>query len=101
MDKKLKISPNEFFIGDSTYLTVKSTTSVTMNDYLRVMKDKNNNITLDIEIKADFNKIPHEYHKLFMQMMAVRYGGVINIWDNNHPFSKPITKKRWWQFWKS
>ncbi len=100
MDKKLKIAPAEVFIGDNTYLTVKSTTTVTINDYLRVMVDKNDSITLDIEIKADFNKIPHEYHELFMQMISVRYGGVVNIWDKNHPFSKPIAKKRWWQFWK-
>jgi hypothetical protein len=52
-------------------------------------------------IKADFDKIPPQYHQLFMQMMSVRYGGIVNIWDNTHPFVKPETKsKKWYQFWK-
>jgi hypothetical protein len=51
-------------------------------------------------IKADFEKLPPQYHHLFMQMMSVRYGGIVNIWDNSHPFTKPAEKKKWWQFWK-
>jgi hypothetical protein len=36
-----------------------------------------------------------------MQMMSVRYGGSVNIWDNTHPFAKPeVKKKKWYQFWK-
>ena len=66
------------------------------------MAGDSNQITLDIEIKADFGTIPSEYHQLFMQMMSVRYGGIVNIWDNTQPFAKPdIKKKRWYQFWKN
>jgi hypothetical protein len=37
-----------------------------------------------------------------MQMMSVRYGGAVNIWDNTHPFANPeIKKKKWYQFWKN
>ena len=56
---------------------------------------------MDVVIKADFDKIPSEYHQLFMQMMSVRYGGIVNIWDNTKPFTKPeVKKKKWYQFWK-
>jgi len=31
----------------------------------------------------------------------VRYGGIVNIWDNKLPFAKPeVKKKKWWQIWK-
>ena len=39
--------------------------------------------------------------QLFCQMMMVRYGGIINIYDNSQPFAKPeVKKKKWWQIWK-
>jgi hypothetical protein len=58
-------------------------------------------ILLDVEIKADFDKIPAEHHQTFCQMMMVRYGGIVNIWDNRQPFAKPdVKKKKWYQFWK-
>jgi hypothetical protein len=91
-----------FHIGDGAHLTVKSSTIVEMYDYLKLMTGDNNSISLDVVIKADFDKIPPEYHQLFMQMMSVRYGGIVNIWDNTQPFSKPeVGKKKWYQFWKS
>ena len=53
------------------------------------------------EFKADFEKIPPEYHHLFIQMMQVRYGSMINLWDNTQPFTKPEPKKKkWYQIWK-
>lgn len=100
MATKPKPKPGEFYIGDGSHLTVKTSTIVSMHDYLRIMKGENDGITLNVEIKADFDKIPSEYHQTFMQMMTVRYGGIVNLWDNKHPFAKPIPKKKWWQFWK-
>ena len=62
--------------------------------------DYSSGATLDVEIKADFEKIPPEYHQMFLQMMQIRYGGILNIWDNTQPFAPPKVKKKWWQFWK-
>lgn len=91
----------EFHIGDGKYLTMQQTTTVSMKDQLRLMTGEGKGISLDVEIKADFDKIPKEYHQLFMQMMQVRYGGIVNIWDNTQPFAKPeVKKKRWYQIWK-
>jgi hypothetical protein len=97
-----KQKEGEFHIGNGQHLLVKSSTIVEMHDHLKLMAGDSNQITLDIEIKADFGTIPSEYHQLFMQMMSVRYGGIVNIWDNTQPFAKPdIKKKRWYQFWKN
>lgn len=92
----------EFHIGDGSHLTVKSSTVVEMRDYLKLMIGAGEDVTLDVVIKADFEKIPPKYHQLFCQMMMVRYGGIVNIWDNTQPFAKPEDdKKKWYQFWKS
>ncbi len=91
----------EYHIGDGKYLTMKQTTTVEMKDQLRLMTGEGKGITLDVSIKADFEKIPPQYHLLFLQMMSVRYGGMVNIWDNTQPFAKPeVKKKKWYQIWK-
>ena len=96
-----KVKPGEFHIGDTSHLTIKSSTIVEMHDLLKLMVGENKSILLDVEIKADFEKIPAEYHQLFCQMMMVRYGGIVNIWDNTQPFAKPeVKKKKWYQIWK-
>lgn len=97
-----KQKEGEFHIGDGKHLVVKSSTVVEMHDQLKLMTGIGKGITLDVEIKADFGSISPEYHQLFMQMMAVRYGGIVNIWDNTQPFTKPESKKKkWYQFWKN
>ena len=91
-----------FYIGDGSHLTVKSTTIVEMHDHLKLMIGDGKDISLDVKILADFEGIPPEYHQLFCQMMQVRYGGIVNIWDNTQPFAKPdVQRKKWYQFWKS
>lgn len=101
MAPKIKTKPGEFHIGNGSHLVIKSSTIVEMHDLLKLAIDDNDTIVLDVEIKADFEKIPPEYHQLFCQMMTVRYGGIVNIWDNKQPFAKPeVKKKKWWQIWK-
>ncbi len=91
----------EYHIGDGKYLTMKQTTTVEMKDQLRLMTGEGKGITLDVSIKADFEKIPPQYHLLFLQMMSVSYGGMVNNWDNTQPFAKPeVKKKKWYQIWK-
>jgi hypothetical protein len=91
----------EFHIGDGKHLTMKQTTIVSMKDQLTLVTGEAKGISLDVEIKADFDKIPPHYHQLFMQMMQIRYGGLVNIWDNTQPFT-PIEKqpRKWYQIWK-
>jgi hypothetical protein len=92
----------EFHISDGQYLTMKTTYTVQMKDKLRLLIGEGKSRDLDITITADFEKIPKEYHLLFMKMMMVRYGGIVNIHDNTNPFEDPKTpKKPWYKFWKS
>ena len=101
MATKQKPKPGIFHIGDGSHLIVKSSTVVEMRDHLKLMIGDNKSEELDVVIKADFEKLPPQYHHLFMQMMSVRYGGIVNIWDNRQPFAKPeVKKKKWWQIWK-
>ena len=92
----------EFHIGDGQHLTMKTTHTVQMRDKLRLLTGDGKGTDLDITISADFEKIPKEYHLLFMRMMMVRYGGVVNIYDNTSPFEDPkVPKKPWYKFWKT
>lgn len=92
---------SEFHIGDGQHLTMKTTYTVQMRDKLRLLTGDGKGKDLDITISADFEKIPKEYHLLFMRMMMVRYGGVVNVYDNTTPFEDPQSpKKPWYKFWK-
>jgi hypothetical protein len=96
-----KQKEGEYYIGDTSYLTMKTSTIIEMHDQLKLMTGDGKGISLDVKILADFEKIPPEFHQLFCQMMMVRYGGVVNIWDNTQPFAKPeIKPRKWYQIWK-
>ena len=73
----------EFHIGDGRHLSMKSSTIVEMHDYLKVMTGDAKGITLDVVIKADFDKIPPEYHQLFPPF--VPYIGAIDALANVGP----------------
>ena len=96
-----KQKEGEYYIGDTSYLTMKSSTIIEMRDQLKLLIEDGKSVNLDISIKADFDKIPPEYQQLFCQMMQVRYSGIVNVWDNTQPFAKPDAKpKKWYQIWK-
>jgi hypothetical protein len=93
----------EIHIGNGYGLTIKSSYNVVMKDHLSLFNGGEESIDLVVEIKADFESIPPEWHQTFIQMMSARYGGVIKCYDNPQikPFEKlPKTKRRWYQFWK-
>jgi len=85
-----KQKEGEYYIGDTSYLTMKSSTIIEMRDQLKLMIGDGRSVNLDVVIKADFDKISPEYHQLFCQMMMVRYGGIVNVWDNTQPLLNPI-----------
>ncbi len=92
---------SEFHIGYGQHLTMKTAYTVQMRDKLRLLTGNDKSQDLDITISADFEKIPKEYHLLFMRMMMVRYGGVVNVYDSTNPFEDPQSlKKPWYKFWK-
>lgn len=93
----------EIHVGSGFGLVIKSSHNVIMNEHLLLFVDGNEIIELPIEIKADFNSIPKEWHQTFIQMMSARYGGVVRCYDNTQskPFELPFkTKRRWYNFFK-
>jgi hypothetical protein len=88
-------------IGKGQQITMKASQIVQMNDHLVLLTGNNKQVDLIVEIKADFEKIPSEWHSTMIQMMAARYGGIINCYSNTKPFEpKTPKKKKWWQFWE-
>ena len=98
-----KTKQSEIHIGSGYGLTIKSSYNVLMKDHLVLHVNDNNAIELPVEIKADFESIPSEWHQTLIQMMAARYGGVVKCYDNTQvkPFEKPFkVRRRWYHFFK-
>jgi ABC-type arginine transport system ATPase subunit len=92
---------DQYHIGGGQHLTVKLSHTIQMKDNLVLFTGDTTNpvIELHIDIKADFEKIPTEWHQTLTQMMMVRYGGVIKLDSNTKPFTVPFkTKRRWYNF---
>jgi hypothetical protein len=93
----------QYHIGAGQHLTIKSSYIVQMKDNLMLFTGNTTDpvIEVPIDIKADFEKIPVEWHQTLIQMMMVRYGGVIRCDDNTKPFTVPFkTKRKWYNFLK-
>jgi hypothetical protein len=98
----MKDKEGSIHIGNGHHLTIQTSHLVQLNDHLMLFTGDGKSIELMVEIKADFEKIPSEYHNTLIQMMSARYGGVINCYDNTKPFERPKkSKRKWYQFWKT
>ena len=102
MSRTTKPQPGDIHIGAGNHLTIRSSYIVEMKDHLLLYTGKGDPIELSVEIKADFEKIPLDWHHTMIQMMAARYGGIVKCYDNTKPFKSPTPPKRkWWQVWKA
>jgi hypothetical protein len=90
---------SELFLGGG-HLNIQSTQYVETYNSLKLITITDGAIELNVEIKADFSKIPEKYHEVFLNMMTTKYYGRVSFGDN--PFSKclPPIRKKWYQFWK-
>jgi hypothetical protein len=92
----------EIQVGDKHEMVMQSSYNVIIKDqialYLGNMPDEC--IVLPIEIKADFNNIPEEYHETFIQIMSARYSGSVrHDKDKEKPFQKSFkVRRRWYHF---
>jgi len=88
-------------IGNSGgWINIRKSTIITLSDYLVVQHDRGP-VTLKVDIVADFNTIPQEYHEIFLNVLSSRYQGRVNFGDNPFSQCKPVQKRKWYQFWKS
>ena len=97
----MKNKETEIFLGAGNNMEMKSSQYVNTYQTLRLTTPENGAISLNVEISADFNTIPQEYHEVFLNMMSAKYLGRVSFGDN--PFSQclPAPKRKWYQFWKS
>lgn len=94
----------QIYLGDGKHLSMKSSTIVTLKNTLSLFRGENKSpLELVVNISADFDNIPAEYHHIFLQMLSVRYGGSINALDvTQDPFAVLKNKKhKWYEIWKN
>lgn len=79
-------------------VSIKSSTIVRLTEHFTLMTtDKAYDLVVDIQ--ADFEQIPEEFHEVFVNMLTTKYLNKVSFGHN--PFSQCIMKeKRWFQFWK-
>lgn len=91
---------SEIYLGNGSNLTIQTSKNVELRETLYLMVENGKFIDLDVNIIANFENIPEQYHEVFINMMTTKYYGRVSFGDN--PFSKctPPTRKKWYQFWK-
>lgn len=88
------VNPGEISIN------VKTSTIIKLYEIFTVISDKGP-VSLKVDITADFNDIPEEYHEVFLNVLTAKYLNKVNFGTNPFSECKPVLKKRWWQFWKT
>ena len=91
---------SEIYLGNGSNLTIQTSKNVELRETLSLMVENGKSIDLDVNIVANFENIPEQYHEVFINMMTTKYYSRVSFGDN--PFSKctPPTRKKWYQFWK-
>jgi len=89
----------ELNLGSGNNVGVKASKLVSLHETL-VVFNGGKSVELDVKIEADFDTIPETYHEIFLNILTSKYYNKASFGDN--PFSQcvPVSKKRWWQFWK-
>lgn len=98
-----KPEKEQYHLGAGQHLNVKAQYIVTIKEELKLFTGDGNVCNLEVDISADFQNIPPEYHHTFISMMTARYGGIVNCQNtkDTEPFMYPPTdQKKWWQIWK-
>jgi hypothetical protein len=90
---------NEIYLGGG-HLNIQSASYVQTYNSLQLITIDDGAIELNVEIKADFSKVPEKYHEVFLNMFSSRYIGTTSFGDNPFSVCKPSPKKKWYQFWK-
>lgn len=82
------------------YINVKTPTIVNLQEDFFVFTE-DGPIHLPVTITADFQEIPEKYHEVFLNVLTSKYLNKVSFQDNPFSKCKPLTKRKWWEFWKS
>lgn len=80
-------------------VVIKTSNVVSLSEHFALLTPTGT-LDLKVDIHADLENIPFEYHETFVNILTAKYLNKVSFGDN--PFSRcypPITRK-WWQFWK-
>ena len=91
----------EVFMGDGQHLNIQSAQYLQTFNSLKLFTIDDGAIELNIEIKADFSKIPPKYQEVFLNMFSSKYISSVSFGDNPFSMCLPAKKRKWYQFWKS
>jgi hypothetical protein len=72
---------------------------VTLNENFTVFT-QDGPIDLKVNISADLGDVPKKYHEIFLNMLTSKYVNKVSYGDNPFSQCKPVSKRRWYQFWK-
>jgi len=92
---------NDIFMGDGQHLNIQSSQHLQTFNSLKLFTTDDGAIELNIEIKADFSKIPPKYQEVFLNMFSSKYIGTVSFSDNPFSACQPTKKRKWYQFWRS
>ena len=79
-------------------ISIKSSTVVRLNQYFTLLTTEGT-IDLKVDISADFDTIPEEYHEVLLNMLTSKYLNKVSFGHNPFSQCKPPKKKKWYQFW--
>lgn len=88
----------EFNLGND-YVNVKASSIVTLHEHFTVFTQEGP-VDLKVDIKADLADIPQKYHEIFMNVLTSKYINKVSYGENPFSQCRPITKRKWYQFWK-
>ncbi len=91
----------EINLGSGNNLEMRSSRLVKTYQTLYLITEDKGTLSLSVEISADFDSIPEEYHEVFLNMMSAKYLGRVSFGDNPFSQCQPTPKRKWYQFWKS
>jgi len=91
---------NEIYLGGGKNIMMVKSQLVKCHDTLTLVTPEDGAIQLNINIEADFDKIPEKYHEVFLNMLSAVYLKTTSFGDN--PFSNclPTPKRKWYKVWK-
>jgi hypothetical protein len=97
----MKNKETEINLGSGNNLEMRSSRLVNTYQTLYLITEDKGTLSLSVEISADFDTIPEEYHEVFLNMMSAKYLGRVSFGDNPFSQCQPAPKRKWYQFWKS
>jgi hypothetical protein len=80
-------------------VSVRTSKVVELSEYFSLITTTGT-IDLRVDIKADFEKIPEEYHEVLLNMLTSKYLNKVSFGHNPFSQCRPPQKKKWFQFWK-